>query len=131
LATDDLLREGLEEIRRSAAKHVARKVRVFGSAARGEAGEAADKQAVAAELRVFGSAARGEASDESGVAGALPTLPNPDLFAFMYVREATVLSIRIEGTQSSLQNLLAAEARLHDPDAPADVSEVVDLSTPF
>jgi len=36
-----------------------------------------------------------------------------------------VLSSQIEGTQSSLQNLLAAEARLHDPNAPADVSEVV------
>jgi len=43
----------------------------------------------------------------------------------MYVRKEAVLSSQIEGTQSSLQNLLAAEARLHDPDAPADVSEVV------
>jgi Fic family protein len=57
--------------------------------------------------------------------GAILTLPNPDLFVFMYVRKEAVLSSQIEGTQSSLQNLLAAEARLHDPDAPADVSEVV------
>ncbi len=57
--------------------------------------------------------------------GAVLTLPNPDLFVFMYVRREAVLSSQIEGTQSSLQNLLAAEARLNDPDAPADVAEVV------
>ena len=57
--------------------------------------------------------------------GAVLTLPNPDLFVFMYVRKEAVLSSQIEGTQSSLQNLLAAEARLSDPDAPADVGEVV------
>lgn len=57
--------------------------------------------------------------------GAILTLPNPDLFVFMYVRKEAVLSSQIEGTQSSLQNLLAAEARLLDPDAPADVAEVV------
>lgn len=57
--------------------------------------------------------------------GAVLTLPNPDLFVFMYVRKEAVLSSQIEGTQSSLQNLLAAEARLNDPDAPADVTEVV------
>jgi Fic family protein len=56
--------------------------------------------------------------------GAILTLPNPDLFVFMYVRTEAVLSSQIEGTQSSLQNLLAAEARLNDPDAPADVAEV-------
>ena len=57
--------------------------------------------------------------------GAILTLPNPDLFVFMYIRKEAVLSSQIEGTQSSLQNLLVAEARLHDPNAPADVSEVV------
>jgi Fic family protein len=57
--------------------------------------------------------------------GAVQILPNPDLFVFMYVRKEAVLSSQIEGTQSSLQNLLAAEARLNDPDAPADVSEVL------
>lgn len=56
--------------------------------------------------------------------GAVMTLPNPDLFVFMYVRKEAVLSSQIEGTQSSLQNLLAAEAELADPDAPKDVSEV-------
>jgi len=57
--------------------------------------------------------------------GAVLTLPNPDLFVFMYVRKEAVLSSQIEGTQSSLQNLLAAEAQLLDPDAPSDVAEVV------
>ena len=57
--------------------------------------------------------------------GAVLTLPNPDLFVFMYVRKEAVLSSQIEGTQSSLQQLLAAEVRLNDPDTPADVSEVV------
>lgn len=56
--------------------------------------------------------------------GAVLTLPNPDLFVFMYVRKEAVLSSQIEGTQSSLQDLLAAEAKLHDPDAPKDVAEV-------
>ena len=56
--------------------------------------------------------------------GAVLTLPNPDLFVFMYVRKEAVLSSQIEGTQSSLQNLLAAEARLFDPDTPQDVGEV-------
>lgn len=57
--------------------------------------------------------------------GAIVTLPNPDLFVYMYVRKEAVLSSQIEGTQSSLQNLLAAEARINDPGAPADVGEVV------
>ncbi|GBD02193.1 Adenosine monophosphate-protein transferase SoFic [bacterium HR18] len=57
--------------------------------------------------------------------GAILTLPNPDLFVFMYVRKEAVLSSQIEGTQSSLQNLLAAEAKLFDPDTPGDVGEVI------
>ncbi len=57
--------------------------------------------------------------------GAVHTLPSPDLFVFMYVRKEAVLSSQIEGTQSSLQNLLAAEAALYDPDAPSDVGEVI------
>lgn len=57
--------------------------------------------------------------------GAVMTLPNPDLFVAMYVRKEAVLSSRIEGTQSSLQDLLAAEATLADPHAPRDVAEVI------
>jgi len=57
--------------------------------------------------------------------GSVLTLPNPDLFVFMYVRKEAVLSSQIEGTQSSLQDLLAAEARLFDLDLPRDVNEVL------
>ena len=44
--------------------------------------------------------------------GSIQTLPNPDLFVYMYVRKEAVLSSQIEGTQSSLQDLLAAEAKV-------------------
>lgn len=57
--------------------------------------------------------------------GAALLLPNPELFVFMYIRKEAVLSSQIEGTQSSLQDVLAAEAKLFDPDAPSDVGEVV------
>jgi len=57
--------------------------------------------------------------------GSVLTLPNPDLFVFMYVRKEAVLSSQIEGTQSSLQDLLAAEAKLLDPNLPRDVDEVL------
>src|SRR5688572_14360023 len=57
--------------------------------------------------------------------GSVLTLPNPDLFVFMYVRKEAVLSSQIEGTQSSLQDLLAAEAQMFDQDLPRDVDEVV------
>lgn len=58
--------------------------------------------------------------------GSVQTLPNPDLFVFMYVRKEAVLSSQIEGTQSSLQDLLAAEAQVLGPEAlPRDVDEVV------
>jgi len=57
--------------------------------------------------------------------GSIQTLPNPDLFVFMYVRKEAVLSSQIEGTQSSLQDLLAAEARLFSASLPQDVDEVI------
>lgn len=57
--------------------------------------------------------------------GSVLTLPNPDLFVFMYVRKEAVLSSQIEGTQSSLQDLLTAEAQLFDQNLPRDVDEVV------
>jgi Fic family protein len=59
------------------------------------------------------------------LAGSIATLPNPDLFILMYVRKEAVLSSQIEGTQSSLQDLLAAEARVFDPQQPHDVAEVL------
>jgi cell filamentation protein, protein adenylyltransferase len=57
--------------------------------------------------------------------GAVFTLPNSDLFVLMYVRKEAVLSSQIEGTQSSLQDLLAAEAKLADATRPDDVGEVI------
>ena len=57
--------------------------------------------------------------------GSIQTLPNPDLFVFMYVRKEAVLSSQIEGTQSSLHDVLAAEAKIFTPDQPGDVNEVV------
>lgn len=57
--------------------------------------------------------------------GSVTTLPNPDLFVYLYVRKEAVLSSQIEGTQSSLQDLLAAEAEVRGADVPRDVDEVV------
>jgi Fic family protein len=57
--------------------------------------------------------------------GSIQTLPNPDLFVYMYVRKEAVLSSQIEGTQSSLQDLIAAEAKVLAADSPNDVEEVV------
>jgi len=57
--------------------------------------------------------------------GSVQTLPNADLFVFMYVRKEAVLSSQIEGTQSSLQDLLAAEANLLGHRAGSDVDEVI------
>ncbi len=56
--------------------------------------------------------------------GSIQTLPDSNLFVLMYVRKEAVLSSQIEGTQSSLNDLLRAEARILDPDRPADVDEV-------
>jgi len=56
--------------------------------------------------------------------GSIQTLPNPDLFVAMYVRKEAVLSSQIEGTQSSLQDVLQAEARMLSPDSPDDVDEI-------
>lgn len=43
----------------------------------------------------------------------------------MYLRKEAVLSSQIEGTQSSLHDLLTAEAKVFNPDRPNDVAEVV------
>lgn len=57
--------------------------------------------------------------------GAAETLPNPDLFVFMYVRKEAVLSSQIEGTQASLIDVVEFEAGRRRPDGPKDVAEVV------
>lgn len=56
--------------------------------------------------------------------GAVTNLPSADLFVAMYVKREAVLSSQIEGTQSSLQDVLRAEARIIAADAPDDVDEV-------
>ncbi|HEX3652079.1 MAG TPA: Fic family protein [Rhizomicrobium sp.] len=63
--------------------------------------------------------------------GSIQTLPNPDLFVFMYVRKEAVLSSQIEGTQASLNDLLAAEAKMFDRQHPNDVHEVVNYVQAF
>ncbi|MGH7649684.1 MAG: Fic family protein [Gemmatimonadaceae bacterium] len=57
--------------------------------------------------------------------GSVLTLPNPDLFVLMYVRKEAVLSSQIEGTQSSLQDLLSAESHLLSESDAGDVGDVV------
>jgi len=59
--------------------------------------------------------------------GATSILPNPDLFVTMYVRQEAVLSSQIEGTQSTLQDVLLFEidkTRTTGP-GPADTEEVI------
>ena len=57
--------------------------------------------------------------------GSATTLPDPDFFVFTYVRKEAVLSSQIEGTQSSLRDVLAAEAEVLTADLPRDVGEVI------
>lgn len=57
--------------------------------------------------------------------GSVYTLPDADLFVMMYVKKEAVLSSQIEGTQSSLHDLLSAEASLFDDSVPKDVVEVI------
>ena len=52
-------------------------------------------------------------------------LPNPDLFIGMYVRHEAVLSSQIEGTQSTLEDILEFEAHGTSNDSPKDVEEVI------
>ncbi|MBI2246638.1 MAG: Fic family protein [Armatimonadetes bacterium] len=52
-------------------------------------------------------------------------LPNPDFFVALYVRREAVLSSQIEGTQSTLEDLLTFEADPKASRVPYDVQEVV------
>ena len=49
--------------------------------------------------------------------GVIQTVPNPDFFVYMYVRREAVLSSQIEGTQSTLEDLLAASSNPNPPGA--------------
>ena len=57
-----------------------------------------------------------------GLAGSMP---NPDLFVASYVRREAVLSSQIEGTQSSLDDVLAHEVKARMTGLPADIVETV------
>lgn len=57
--------------------------------------------------------------------GVSLTLPNPDLFVAMYVRREAVDSSAIEGTQSTLEDVLSYELRAGVTNLPDDVGEVV------
>jgi Fic family protein len=57
--------------------------------------------------------------------GATSVLPNPDLFVAMYVRQEAVLSSQIEGTQSTLEDVLQFEIDARGEDHPKDIEEVV------
>lgn len=57
--------------------------------------------------------------------GSAQILPNPDLFVSMYVRKEAVLSSQIEGTQASLEDVLAYEAISERRKFSQNVAEVV------
>lgn len=57
--------------------------------------------------------------------GVTSRLPNPDMFVAMYVRQEAVLSSQIEGTQSTLEDVLQFEIGAKGEDRPKDVEEVV------
>ena len=57
--------------------------------------------------------------------GVTETLPNPELFVSMYVRKEAVLSSQIEGTQTSLVDLLEFETEQARKGLPQDLDEVV------
>lgn len=57
--------------------------------------------------------------------GVTRMLTNPDLFVAMYVRREAVLSSQIEGTQSSLDDVLGFELDPKIASIPQDVEEVV------
>lgn len=57
--------------------------------------------------------------------GIAQNVPDPDLFVAMYVNREAVLSSQIEGTQSTLEDLLAVGLDADTRSIPADVDEVV------
>lgn len=57
--------------------------------------------------------------------GVASVLPNPNLFVAMYVRQEAVLSSQIEGTQSTLEDVIQFELGADGDRLPLDVEEVV------
>lgn len=57
--------------------------------------------------------------------GVIRTVPDPDLFVAMYVRQEAVLSSQIEGTQSTLEDLLSNELEPESTSRASDVGEIV------
>jgi Fic family protein len=57
--------------------------------------------------------------------GVASVLPNPDLFVSMYVRHEAVLSSQIEGTQSTLEDIVQFEVEGTTTDQPKDLEEVI------
>lgn len=57
--------------------------------------------------------------------GITSILPNPELFLAMFVRQEAVLSSQIEGTQSTLDDVLLFELDEEGAELPKDIGEVV------
>ena len=57
--------------------------------------------------------------------GVVRVIPDPDFFVAMYVRREAVLSSQIEGTQSTLEDLLEVELEPEAKDRHGDVVEIV------
>jgi len=57
------------------------------------------------------------------LAGTAARLPNPDLFVAMYVRKEAILSSRIEGIESTLDEILDYERDEADREGPADPAD--------
>ena len=57
--------------------------------------------------------------------GIARVVPDPDLFVAMYVRREAVLSSQIEGTQSTLEDLLEREIGAAPDDRHSDVVDIV------
>ena len=56
--------------------------------------------------------------------GAIRSIPDPGRFVHMYVRQEAVLSSQIEGTQSTIFDLLVSDGNLVGRNLPGDVKEV-------
>lgn len=77
--------------------------------------------ALEADLLTLLESAVGELGRLDGVA---KVIPDPDFFVSMYVRREAVLSSQIEGTQSTLEDLLELELESDTSDPFSDVIEI-------